>query len=50
MSVANMHNYTKVVGPQPFWAADFTRYNFILIYPWLIEVDLKIYFKTGTFE
>src|SRR6266702_952506 len=50
VSVADMHNCTKVVGPQPFWAADFTRYNFILGYPWLMEVDLKICFKTGTFK
>jgi len=31
--VADMHNYTKVVGPQPFWAANFIGYNFILRYP-----------------
>jgi hypothetical protein len=48
--VADMHNCTKVVGPQPFWAADFTGYNFILGYPWLTEIDPKIYFKTGIFK
>jgi hypothetical protein len=31
--VADMHNRTKVVGPQPFWAADFIGYNLILRYP-----------------
>ena len=50
VSVADMHNHTKVVGPQPFWAADFTRYGFILGYLWLTEIDPKIHFKTGTFE
>ena len=45
-----MHNRTKVVGPQPFWAADFAGYDLILGYPWLAEVDPKIRFKTGTFE
>ena len=31
--VADIYNYTKVVGPQPFWAANFVGYNFILRYP-----------------
>jgi hypothetical protein len=48
--VADIHNRTKVVGPQPFWAADFAGYNLILGYPWLVEVDPKIYFKIGTFK
>ena len=48
--VADIYNRTKVVGPQPFWAADFIGYNLILRYPWLTEVDPKIYFKTGTFK
>jgi hypothetical protein len=50
VSVADMHNYTKVVGPQPFWAADFTKYNFIFKYLWLVKVNPKIYFKIGTFK
>ncbi len=50
MSITNMHNYTKVVRPQPFWAADFTRYGFILGYLWLTEIDFKICFKTITFK
>ncbi len=45
MSMTDMYNYTKVVGPQPFWAADFTRYDFIFKYLWLVKADLKIYFK-----
>jgi len=45
-----MYNYTKVVGPQPFWAANFVNYNFILRYLWLVEIDLKIYFKIGAFK
>ena len=45
-----MHDRTKVVGPQPFWAADFVGYNLILRYPWLIEVDPKIRFKIGAFK
>ena len=48
--VANMHNHTKVVGPQPFQAADFVGYNLILRYPQLAEVDLKICFKIGAFK
>ena len=50
VSVADMHNHTKVVGPQPFWAADFAGYDLILGYPWLAEADPKIRFKTGAFE
>ena len=45
-----MHNRTKVVGPQPFWAADFVGYDLIFRYPWLAEVDPKIRFKTGAFK
>ena len=30
--------------------ANFVNYNLIFRYPWLIKVDLKIHFKTGTFE
>ena len=48
--VTNIYNYTKVVSPQPFQVADFIRYNLIFRYLWLIEVDPKIYFKTGTFK
>ena len=48
--VTNMHNCIKVVSPQPFWVADFTRYNLILRYLWLVEADFKICFKTGTFK
>ena len=50
MLIADIHNCTKVVGPQPFWAADFAGYDFIFEYLWLAEVDFKIHFKTGTFE
>jgi len=50
MSVADMHNCTKVIGLQLFWAANFAGYNFILRYLWLAEADPKIYFKTGTFK
>ena len=50
MSVVDMHNCTKVVGPQPFWVADFTEYDFILGYPWLVKADPKIYFKIKTFK
>ena len=50
VSVADIYNRTKVVGPQPFWAADFIGYNLILRYPWLVEVDPKICFKIGTFK
>ena len=50
ISVANIHNYTKVVNPQPFWAADFINYNFIFRYFWLIKIDFKIRFKIGTFK
>ena len=50
VSVTDIHNCTKVVGPQPFWAADFVGYDLILGYPWLAEADPKIRFKTGTFE
>jgi len=49
MSVTNIYNRIKVVGPQPFWAADFTKYDFIFGYFWLAKVDFKIYFKTRTF-
>ena len=45
-----MHNHTKVVGPQLFWAADFVGYNLIFRYLWLVEADLKICFKTGIFK
>ena len=45
-----MHNYTKVVSPQPFQVANFIGYNLILKYPQLIEVDPKIHFKTGAFK
>jgi len=45
-----MHNCTKVVGPQPFWVANFEGYNLILGYPWLVEVDPKIRFKIGAFK
>jgi hypothetical protein len=45
-----MYNRTKVVGPQPFWVADFVGYDLILRYPWLVEVDSKIRFKIGTFK
>jgi len=48
--VANMHNCTKIVGPQFFWAANFAGYNFIFKYFWLAEADPKIYFKIETFE
>jgi len=48
--VTDIYNYTKVVGPQLFWAADFINYNFIFRYSWLIDVDFKICFKTGTFK
>ena len=48
--MTDMHNCTKVVKPQPFWAADFAGYNFIFRYLWLIEMDFKICFKTGTFK
>jgi len=48
--VANIHNRTKVVGPQPFWVANFKGYNLILRYPWLAEADPKIRFKTGAFK
>ena len=48
--VADIHNRTKVVGPQPFQAANFIGYNLILRYPQLIEVDPKIRFKIGTFK
>jgi len=48
--VANIHNCIKVVGPQPFWAANFKGYNLIFGYPWLAEADLKIRFKTGAFK
>jgi len=30
--------------------ANFIGYNLILKYPWLTEVDPKIYFKTGAFK
>ena len=30
--------------------ANFADYNLIFKYPWLIEVDPKIYFKIGTFK
>ena len=50
VSVTNIYNCTKEVGLQPFQAADFVGYNFIFRYPQLIEVDPKIYFKTGTFK
>ena len=45
-----MHNCTKEVSLQPFWAANFAGYNLIFGYLWLVEVDPKICFKTGTFE
>jgi len=48
--VANIHNCTKVVGPQPFWVANFEGYNLILRYPWLAEADPKICFKIGAFK
>ena len=48
--VTNIHNYTKEVSPQPFQVADFVGYNLIFGYFQLIEVDLKIYFKTGIFK
>ena len=50
MSVTNIHNCIKEVSPQPFWAADFADYDFILRYPWLAEADFKIYFKIGIFK
>ena len=50
MLVVNIHNYTKVVGPQLFWAANFVGYNFIFKYLQLIKVDFKIYFKIGAFK
>ena len=30
--VIDIYNYTKVVGPQFFWAANFKNYNFIFKY------------------
>ena len=48
--VADIYNYTKVVSPQLFQAADFIGYNLILRYPQLIEVDPKIRFKIGAFK
>ena len=30
--------------------ANFAGYNLIFRYPWLIEADPKIHFKTGTFK
>ena len=48
--MANMHNCTKVIGPQPFQVADFANYNFIFGYFWFVEADFKICFKTGIFE
>ena len=48
--VADIYNYTKVVGPQPFQAADFAGYDLILRYPQLIEVDFKIRFKIEAFK
>ena len=48
--VANIYNRTKVVGLQPFQAANFVGYNLILRYPWLVEADSKIHFKTGAFK
>jgi len=48
--VANIYNRTKVVGPQPFWVANFVGYNLILRYPWLVEADPKIRFKIGAFK
>jgi len=48
--VINIYNYTKVVGLQLFWAADFVNYNFIFKYFWLIKVDFRIYFKIGIFK
>ena len=48
--VADIYNRTKVVGPQPFQAANFIGYNLILRYPQLVEVDPKIHFKIGTFK
>jgi hypothetical protein len=40
----------KIVGPQRFWAANFTGYDLILGYPWLREADPKIRFSTGDFQ
>ncbi|KAF2827149.1 hypothetical protein CC86DRAFT_406369 [Ophiobolus disseminans] len=37
----------KSVGPQRFWAADFSGYDLVLGYPWLREADPKILFSTG---
>ena len=48
--MADMHNCTKVVGLQPFWATNFAGYDFILKYLWLAKTDPKICFKTGTFK
>ena len=50
MLVADIYNYTKVVGLQPFLAADFIGYNLIFKYPWLVKVDPKIRFKIGAFK
>ena len=48
--IADIYNYTKVVGGQLFQAADFVGYNLILRYPQLIKVDSKIRFKIGAFK
>jgi len=48
--VTDIHNHTKVVKPQLFWAADFIGYDLILRYPWLAEINPKICFKIGTFK
>ena len=50
VSMTNIHNHTKMVGLQPFLAADFTKYNFIFGYFWLAIIDFKIDFKTKTFK
>jgi len=48
--VADIHNRTKVISPQTFWVAEFIGYNLIFRYPWLMEADFKIRFKTGAFK
>ena len=48
--IADIYNRIKVVGPQPFQAADFVDYNFIFKYLQLIKADFKIYFKIKTFK
>jgi hypothetical protein len=41
---------SKQVGPETFWAADFSGYDLVLGYPWLAEADPCIRFAKGTFE